>query len=272
MEPGEVVLDLGCGSGRFCVWNLDSGAHVVGIDTGAFFAVESRANVDLVVGDLRRLPMAAASVSKAYSIDVLEHFSVEGLMAMLGEAHRVLKPGGSLFVYTHLRQRARLSWLLRFISGTALVLERMGFSDLTVERLRKTDHVNPLGDREHLNQIAAAAGFRIARFNGYTPVLSSVAENILVPVTAHAMAARVARRRRSSPNNGSSTNTAAVDPAAMRAARTEAKRRIAARGLTYHVLRFVTHLLMLDVELFGRLKTGPFFALLVKDGRASTRQ
>ena len=32
--PGDVVLDLGCGSGRFAIWNLDSGAHFIGIDTG----------------------------------------------------------------------------------------------------------------------------------------------------------------------------------------------------------------------------------------------
>ena len=70
MKPGDVVLDLGCGSGRFCVWSLDSGAHVTGLDTGTFFAAEARTGVDLVVGELRRLPFADASVTKAYTIDV----------------------------------------------------------------------------------------------------------------------------------------------------------------------------------------------------------
>ena len=47
MRPGDVVLDLGCGSGRFCVWSLDSGAHVIGIDTGTFFASGSRARASI---------------------------------------------------------------------------------------------------------------------------------------------------------------------------------------------------------------------------------
>ena len=119
MKPGDVVLDLGCGSGRFCVWSLDSGAHVIGIDTGTFFAAEARAGVDLVAGELRQLPFADASVTKAYTIDVLEHLSPEGLQATLREVSRVLAPGGSLFVYTHVRQRSPLAPVLGLIARTA---------------------------------------------------------------------------------------------------------------------------------------------------------
>ena len=61
IQPEDVVLDLGCGSGRFCVWSLDAGAHVIGIDTGSFFAREAQANVDLVVGELRKLPFGDGS-------------------------------------------------------------------------------------------------------------------------------------------------------------------------------------------------------------------
>ena len=38
-------------------------------------------DVDLVVGELRKLPFADGSVTKAYTIDVLEHLSPEGLTA-----------------------------------------------------------------------------------------------------------------------------------------------------------------------------------------------
>ena len=49
---------------------------------------------------------------------------------------------------------------------------------------------------------------------------------------------------------------------ALRAARTAAKRRLAAKGPLYYALKGVTALMTLDVWLFGRVRTGPFFVLL----------
>ena len=43
-----------------------------------------------------------------------------------------------------------------------------------------------------------------------------------------------------------------------------AKERIAERGVVYRVLQAMTRVIMLDVALFGRMRSGPFFALLVK--------
>jgi SAM-dependent methyltransferase len=256
MRSDDIVLDLGCGSGRFCVWSLDTGAHLVGADTGSFFAKEARSNVDLVVGELRRLPFADGSVSKAYTIDVLEHLSPEGLKATLAEIARVLQDGGALFVYTHVRQRSVLSPLLGLVSRAALAIERLGLADLTIEKLRKTDHLNPLMSRAHLDEVAAEAGFTVDRFRYYTPLLSSIAENIFVPVATHAMARRAAR--------ATSGARATVDRQAMRSARVAAKQRVARRGIVYRALQTMTRVIMLDVTLFGRLRSGPFFALLVK--------
>jgi SAM-dependent methyltransferase len=249
--PGDVVLDLGCGSGRFAVWNIDSGAYFVGIDTGTFFAAEARAAVDLIVGELRNLPLQDASVNKAYAIDVVEHLSENGLDAMLREASRVLAPGGSLFVYTHVMQLSPFAPLLAAIYKVARGLERAGLADLTIDRLRPTDHLNPLQDRRHLEEVAARAGFRISRFCYYTPIVSRIAESIVVPVAAHAMARR-------------QSTAATVDTTALRAARLHAKARIARGGLMYRALRLMTWFAMLDVRLLGRVRSGPFFALLSK--------
>lgn len=260
MQPNDVVLDLGCGSGRFCVWSLDSGAHLIGADTGTFFAREARSTVDLVAGELRRLPFADGSVTKAYTIDVLEHLSPDGLNATLAEVARVLQPGGRLFVYTHVRQRSRLAPLLGLVARISLAIERAGLADLTIEKLRKTDHLNPLMSRAHLDEVAATAGFDVQRFRYYTPLLASMAENILVPVAAHAMARRAAR--------AASGAKAVVDRQAMRTARVTAKQTIAQRGMAYRALQAITQVIMLDVALFGRMRSGPFFALLVKRQRS----
>ncbi len=53
---------------------------------------------------------------------------------------------------------------------------------------------------------------------------------------------------------------------AVRKARADAKARIARGGATYATLRALTWLLRLDVVLWGRVRSGPFFALLVKEG------
>jgi hypothetical protein len=51
----------------------------------------------------------------------------------------------------------------------------------------------------------------------------------------------------------------------MRAARVQAKQRVRERGLVYRILRLMTSLTMLDVTLLGGMRSGPFFALLVKE-------
>lgn len=247
---GDVVLDLGCGSGRFAMWNLDSGAHFIGVDTGTFFAAESRATLDLVVGELRNLPFADGGVTKAYAIDVVEHLSPESLDAMLREIHRVLTPGGALFIYTHVMQLSPLAPVLAAITGVSRAIERAGLADLTVDRLRPTDHLNPLASRAHLDEVAAQNGFRVARFRYYTPILSRIAESVLVPVAAHIFARRKSK--------------ATVDSTALRAARLEAKRTLARGGIMYRALQVMTSIVMLDVRVLGGVRSGPFFALLVK--------
>ena len=55
-----------------------------------------------------------------------------------------------------------------------------------------------------------------------------------------------------------------ADAAAIREARTAAKARIAASRSTYGALRALSFAMKLDLLLFGRIRSGPFFALLEK--------
>jgi SAM-dependent methyltransferase len=254
--PDELVVDLGCGSGRAALWNRDLGATMVGIDIAPFFSQEARQQVDLMLGDLRKLPFPDDTFDKAWSLDVLEHLSPEALAGMLAEAARVLKPGGALFVYTHVRKNARIAAGLRMINRFAQFLDRRGVVDLRQEHLRKSDHVNPLRDVPHLEQVVDAAGFRIAKIRFYTPIVGGFVENILVRVAERAMARRRQARSAHGPNP--------EGPEAIREARLAAKARIARRGPTYLALRALSLVMKLDLLLFGRITSGPFFALLVK--------
>src|SRR5258708_33751352 len=92
--PEDRVVDLGCGSGRALLWNRDWRAQAVGIDISPFFAHESRRQVDLLLGDLRRLPFADGTFTKGDSPAVLEHLSPQALRGMLAAAPRCTTPGG----------------------------------------------------------------------------------------------------------------------------------------------------------------------------------
>ena len=253
-SSGDRVVDLGCGSGRVLLWNSDRGATLVGVDVSPFFATEARARVDLALGDLRNLPFADGVFTKGYALDVLEHLSRPALEEMLREASRVLAPGGRLFVYSHVRKNAPIAKGLRLINTLAARLERAGALDLSQERLRKSDHLNPLTDVPDLRAVVQGAGFRIERIRYYTPIVGGFVENIMVRIGERVLGWRAKRRE---PASG---------VPASRLARTDAKARIARRGAAYRGLALLTWLMKVDVWLFGRIESGPFFALLVKEG------
>jgi SAM-dependent methyltransferase len=258
--PADRIVDLGCGSGRALLWNQDWGATMVGVDIAPFFSTEALRGVDLLLADLRKLPFADASFTKAFSLDVVEHLSLDAVRAMLAEANRVLTPGGTLFVYTHVRKNAPIAAGLRWINAFARVLEGRGLIDVRQERLRKSDHVNPLRDIPELETVARDAGFRVARIRYYTPIVAGVVENILMRVAERVMARCAARRL--SAHGGKD-----VELAAVREARTAAKSRIASSPTTLFALRGLSLAMKLDLLLFGRVQSGPFFALLEKTGR-----
>ena len=256
LSSDDLVVDLGCGSGRALLWNRDRGATAVGIDISPFFSMDARRGVDLLLGDLRRLPFADGTFTKAWSLDVLEHLSPDALRAMLREAGRVLKPGGGMFVYTHVRKNAPIAAGLRWINALARQLERAGLIDMRQERLRKSDHLNPLRDIPELESVVREAGFRIGKIRYYTPIVGGFVENILMRMAERAMARRASRKL--SPG-------ADRDALAIREARTAAKTRIEQSRMTYGALRALSFAMKLDLLLFGRVRSGPFFALLVKE-------
>ncbi|HVQ41658.1 MAG TPA: methyltransferase domain-containing protein [Vicinamibacterales bacterium] len=255
--PGDRVLDLGCGSGRTLTWNRESGAALTGIDIAPYFAPEAVETSDLLLGDLRRLPIKDGTFSKAWSLDVLEHLSRPALIEMLSQANRVLAPGGALFVYTHVRKNGWPAVGVRMVNRLARVLERLGLLDLRQERLRKSDHVNPLADHDDLARVAAESGFRIERITYYTPVVGAFVENVLARMAERFLARRAVRK---------APTGAGDEQAGIREARTSAQARVRRRGPLYWGLMTLSTVMKIDVVLFGRVRSGPFFALLRKTG------
>jgi SAM-dependent methyltransferase len=262
--PGDTVVDLGCGSGRTLVWNAGLGAYQVGIDVSPYFAREACETADLVLGDLRRLPFGDGVFTKAAALDVFEHLSREALTDVLREAARVLAPGGRLFVYSHVRKNSPLAGGLKQINRLARWLERRGLVDLARERLRKSDHLNPLADIPDLERTVGEAGFRVERIRYYTPLVGGFVENILVRAGEHWLAKRAARSE-------AAAGRAFDGNAAAREARAAAKARVGRQGPAYVGLRLVTWAMKLDLLLFGRVRSGPYFALLRRENGGGAR-
>ncbi len=254
--PGDFIADLGCGSGRAIVWNAGSGAAMLGVDISPFFAAEAIDRADLILGDLRKLPLRPDTFTKAWSLDVLEHLSPHALHDMLTEANRVLAPGGALFVYTHVRKNGWPAAGLRAVNRLARLIERIGLLDLRQERLRKSDHLNPIADHDELARVTRACGFEIERITYYSPIAGAFVENILVRMAERFLARRAARHP--------DVSTAPDEAAAVRTARATAQARVRRGGLLYRSLVLVTTVMKIDIWLFGRIPSGPFFALLRK--------
>ncbi len=102
---GETMLDIGCNWGRWCAAASRKGYRAVGIDPalGSVLAAKRMCNKlgltpAFVVGDARFLPFAASSFDRVFSYSVLQHFSKENARQAIGEAARVLRPGGESMI------------------------------------------------------------------------------------------------------------------------------------------------------------------------------
>lgn len=90
------VVDFGAGGGLFADHARRSAGHLTCVepDTGLRQRLAARGHI--AVADIAALP--DASQDYVYSLNVLEH--IEDDAAALRALHRVLKPGGRLFIYT----------------------------------------------------------------------------------------------------------------------------------------------------------------------------
>jgi SAM-dependent methyltransferase len=110
---GKRVLDVGCGAGRFAEIALDCGARVVALDySSAVDAcrdnLRSRTEIDVVQGDIYRLPFLAGQFDFVYCLGVLQH-TPDVRRAFLSLPSQ-LAPGGRLAVDVYPRTIQNLIW------------------------------------------------------------------------------------------------------------------------------------------------------------------
>ena len=92
-QPGEHILDLGCGDGQLTQRIAATGAYVVGVDASSQMVAAARARgIAAEEGNAESLPYARSTFDAVFSNAAL-HW-VRDHDAMMAQVKRVLKPGG----------------------------------------------------------------------------------------------------------------------------------------------------------------------------------
>ncbi|MDP2918915.1 MAG: methyltransferase domain-containing protein [Dehalococcoidia bacterium] len=112
-EPGEKVLDAGCGTGVFTLDVLAAGARVVGLDiSGPMLGIARKKTegypFSAIQGDMLCLPFRDGYFDKAVSITALEF--IADARSAVDELFRVTRPGGRVVVAT---LNSLSSWAVR---------------------------------------------------------------------------------------------------------------------------------------------------------------
>jgi 2-polyprenyl-6-hydroxyphenyl methylase/3-demethylubiquinone-9 3-methyltransferase len=94
---GKLILDLGCGKGRFARSLQALGARVVGLDLSVAMMAEA-AGLPRVRGTARRLPFGSGTFDAIIAIEVFEHLDPRSRDLVWAEARRALRHDGVLAI------------------------------------------------------------------------------------------------------------------------------------------------------------------------------
>lgn len=122
-QPGERILDLGCGDGQLTLRLSEAGAQMTGLDLSpAMVSAAHARGIQAEVGSAERLPFPDHSFDAVFSNAALHWVGDHD--AMMDEVHRVLQPGGRFVAEMGGHGNiAAISVALRS------VLERFGFGE-----------------------------------------------------------------------------------------------------------------------------------------------
>ncbi len=159
------VLDLACGDGRFAQALVERGV-ILRIDAAlerspADAAAARRSGVPVVLGDLSALPFADRAAGTVLCNTALNCLwgGPAALPGVLGEIHRVLRPGGRIVASMHVRAHDQLLTGVRLLRGLGLGKAARRYAERVNRENGRTIHLEPEDWRKALE----AAGFVVER-------------------------------------------------------------------------------------------------------------
>ncbi len=152
LQPGEVVLDVGCGTGTLALeakQRVGRPGRVVGVDPGAqqiararTMATRRRLQVDFEIGVIEQIPFPDQMFDVVLSTLMMHHLPKNLKRQGLAEIARVLKPGGRLIIADFTRKQERSRHARRFHAGGSSMpdlvdlVSEAGFKRVETEVLR----------------------------------------------------------------------------------------------------------------------------------------
>ncbi|GEM_PF-4423915 len=104
-KRGEVLIDIGCGWGRWTIAGARAGYEAWGVDVhlDALWAAKrvaraTKVEADFVCSEAAQLPFKSGSVDFVFSYSVLQHLDRQTTGEALREIIRILRPGGTYLV------------------------------------------------------------------------------------------------------------------------------------------------------------------------------
>jgi SAM-dependent methyltransferase len=97
--PGRLVLDAGCGHGRYLAAFASLGARVVGVDAGAALRSPDPGTLPVIQASVLALPFAESTFDLVFCDGVIHH--TPDPAAAFAELARVVRPGGALYVWVY---------------------------------------------------------------------------------------------------------------------------------------------------------------------------
>jgi len=191
--PGEKVLDLGCGNGRFFEFFKEKNIDYFGVDSSEKLieiAKKKYPKGKFQVANALNLPFPSNFFDKVYSLAVLHHIpSKEFRLRFLKEVKRVLKPEGlliltvwnlwprgNLFGILQTKQKSRLWLILKFTILKIFGRSKLDFKDIIMPWHNIPRCYFHCFTKGELEKLAKEAGFKIKK-SGEIPVVRGARRN-----------------------------------------------------------------------------------------------
>ena len=152
IQPGEKVLDVGCGTGALAMeaeQRVGATGQVFGIDPGAQQIARARSkaakrnmSIEFQIGVIEHLNFPDQTFDVVLSTIMMHHLSDSLKRQGLAEIARVLKPGGRLVIADFKRPEERPAQPVRFGAGgsriqdLAALVKDAGFSQMETEEMQ----------------------------------------------------------------------------------------------------------------------------------------